>query len=143
MEGNFVRILKLFAIVALLLTLAFPAASKETAGEMDHTGHVGENIHETNIDGYRLAYHLLELDRVPGHHLMVYITGPEGKKIEKAKLGFLIKGPDGSKQKLMAEGMKGAFGTNADFKAAGAYLIKMKALIGEKKLLDAFTYEMK
>ncbi|MBW1789070.1 MAG: hypothetical protein JRK53_21065, partial [Deltaproteobacteria bacterium] len=133
------KILKIFVVAGLFLASAYPALAKETANKMDHSDHVGKMIHETSVEGYRLAYHLLELDKGVGHHLMVYVTGPEGKKIEGAKLGFLIKGPDGSKQKLMAEGMKGAFGANADFRVVGAYLIKMKAVIGEKKLLDAFT----
>lgn len=137
------KILGICAVAVFFLASAYPASSKETANEMDHSSHLGKKIHETAVDGYRLAYHLLELDKGAGHHLMVYITAPEGKKFEEAKLGFLIKGPDGSTQKLMAEGMKGAFGANVDFKTVGAYMIKMKAVIGVKKLIDAFTYEVK
>jgi hypothetical protein len=135
------KILKTVFAILVLMALAFPTFSKEIGNEMDHTGHVGKKIHETEIDGYQLAYHLLLLEKGASHHLMVYIKGPGGTKIKEAKLGFLIKGPDGAGQKVMAEGMKGAFGANVDFKAAGTYLIKMKALIGERKLIDAFTFE--
>lgn len=74
---------------------------------------------------------------------MVYIMDPEGKEIEEAKVGFLVTGPDGSKQKLMAMGMKNAFGVDVNFKVKGTYLIKMKAVTGGKKLIDSFEYKAK
>ena len=57
-------------------------------------------------------------------------------------MGYLVKGPDGSTQKLMTMGMQGAYGADLNFKAKGTYTVKMKAVTGEKKLLDTFTYEV-
>jgi hypothetical protein len=110
---------------------------------MDHSGHVGEKIYEASVGDYQFAYHLVDLKEEDLRHLMVYIMAPEGKMADDAKVGFLVKGPDGSKQKLMAAGMKGAFGANVDFKAKGAYTIKMKLVTGGEKLFDEFIYEVK
>ena len=76
------------------------------------------------------------------HHLMVYVMDPDGRPVEGAKLGYLVEGPDGAKQKLMAMGMQGAFGANANFKTKGTYTVKTKFLAGDKKLLDKFSYEV-
>jgi hypothetical protein len=72
---------------------------------------------------------------------MVYIQNPEGSNISQAKVGFLIIGPDKSKQKLMAMGMKGAFGADVDLRKKGHYTIKTKAVTDEKMLIDKFVYE--
>jgi hypothetical protein len=40
-------------------------------------------------------------------------------------------------------GMQGAFGANANFKNKGTYTVKTKFLIGDKKLLDSFSYEVR
>ena len=77
------------------------------------------------------------------HHLMVYVKDADGHAVEGAKLGYLVEGPDGAKQKLMAMGMQGAFGANANFKTKGTYTVKTKFLAGDKKLLDKFSYEVK
>ncbi len=74
---------------------------------------------------------------------MVSITAPDGTAGEQGKVGFLITEPDGSKQKAMAMGMKGAYGANADFSQKGVYSIKTKAVLGDRKLFDQFTYEVK
>ncbi|MFH1351372.1 MAG: hypothetical protein ABII26_10630 [Pseudomonadota bacterium] len=132
-------------ILALLFTvfLANPTFSGDTNQTMDHSSHVGEKIHEANVEGYHFAYHLVDLKKEPIRHLMVYIMGPDGKQVEEAKVGFLVNGPEGSNQKLMAEGMKGSFGANVDFKARGIYKIKMKVVTGGKNLFEEFTYEVR
>ena len=47
---------------------------------------------------------------------MVYVMDPDGHAVEEAKLGYLVEGPDGAKQKLMTMGMQGAYGANVNFK---------------------------
>ena len=42
----------------------------------------------------------------------------------------------------MAMGMQGAYGADLDFKQNGSYTVKMKAVTGDQKLLDEFTYEV-
>ncbi len=109
---------------------------------MDHSQHMGEKIHESKVEGYQFAYHLLNMEERATHHMMVYIMAPDDGKVEDAKVGFLVNGPDGTKQKLMAMGMKGAYGADLDFKQKGTYTVKMKAVTGDQKFLDEFTYEV-
>ena len=110
---------------------------------MDHSQHMGEKIHESKVEGYQFAYHLLNMEDRATHHMMVYIMAPDDGKVEDAKVGFLVNGPDGTKQKLMAMGMKGAYGADLDFKQKGTYTVKMKAVTGDQKFMDEFTYEVK
>jgi len=135
--------MRIFCIILGLLWLVIPPAfAQKTEKAMDHAKHVGEKIHESRVEGYSLAYHLVDLKDKPRGHLMVYIMDPQGAAVADAKVGFLIQGPDGAKQRLMAEGMKGAFGVNADFDPKGTYVIKMKAVTAHgKKLLDSFQYK--
>ena len=109
---------------------------------MEHSQHIGEKIHESKVEGYQFAYHLLNMEDRATHHMMVYIMAPDGGKVEDAKVGYLVNGPDGTKQKMMAMGMKNAYGADFDFKKKGTYMVKMKAVTGDKKLLDEFTYEI-
>lgn len=143
----------IFFGVAMIL----PAFSQDTGSTMDHSGHVGVMIHESEIEGYRFAYHLMniqkgtaEMNDMQGskeadktHHLMVYVMDPDGRAVEAAKLGYLVEGPDGAKQKLMTMGMQGAYGANVNFKNKGTYRIKAKFLAGDTKLFDKFNYEVK
>ena len=77
------------------------------------------------------------------HHLMVYVMDSQSRPVLDAKLGYLVEGPDGAKQKLMAMGMQGAYGANVDFLKKGVYTIKVKCVTGDKKLFDRFSYEVK
>ena len=109
---------------------------------MDHSQHMGEKIHESKVEGYQFAYHLLNMEDRATHHMMVYIMAPDGGKVEDAKVGFLVNGPDGTKQKIMAMGMQGAYGADLDLKQKGPYTVKIKAVSGDQKFLDEFTYEV-
>ena len=146
-----------FAVLIFFgVALALPAFSQDSGSAIDHSGHIGVIIHESEIEGYRFAYHLIDIQKgteemkdMKGpkeadmtHHLMVYVMAPDGNAIEGAKLGYLVEGPDGAKQKLMTMGMQGAFGANANFKTKGTYTVKTKFLAGDKKLLDKFSYEV-
>ena len=147
-----------FAVLIFFgVALAHLAFSQDSKSPTDHSGHLGVKIHESTIEGYGFAYHLIDIRKgteemkdMKGsneadmtHHLMVYVLDPDGRPVEGAKLGYLVEGPDGAKQKLMAMGMQGAFGANANFKTKGTYTVKTKFLIGDKKLLDSFSYEVK
>ena len=139
------------------VALVLPAYSQDSEAATDHSGHLGVMIHESEIEGYRFAYHLIDIQKgteemkdMKGsketdmtHHLMVYVMDPDGRAVEEAKLGYLVEGPDGAKQKLMTMGMQGAYGANVNFKNKGTYTIKAKFLAGDKKLFDRFSYEVK
>lgn len=120
--------------------------------EMDHSGHRGPNIRNSSVDGYSLAYHLIDLkekmkdmENMPEmqatHHMMVYVVSPDGTPVAEAKVGYLVVGPDGQQQRLMAMGMSDGFGADVDLGAPGAYTVKTKAVAGSTTLRDEFTYE--
>jgi hypothetical protein len=118
-------------------------AASDAMKSMDHSAHVGKKIHEADVQGYRLAYHLLDLPGDHFQHLMVYIIGPKGEPVTEGKVGYLIEGPDGGKQRVMAASMKEAYGGNVNLQSKGSFQIKTKAVFGNKKLLDQFTYDVK
>ena len=142
--------------VFLVVSMVLPVHSQDSKPATNHSEHVGVMIHESTIEGYHFAYHLIDIRKGPEemkdmkgskeadmtHHLMVYVLDPNGRAVEEAKLGYLVEGPDGAKQKLMTMGMKGAYGANVSFKNKGTYTVKTKFLAGDKKLLDGFSYEV-
>ncbi|MBW1696482.1 MAG: hypothetical protein JRH18_22010 [Deltaproteobacteria bacterium] len=133
----------LFLPISVFASLCLAGFALSQATSIDHSGHVGEKIHESTIRGYRLAYHLLVLPGKEARHLMVYIVDPAGKPVSSAKVGYLVIGPNGAKQKVMAMAMKDAFGGDVNFTVKGIYTIKTKAVAGNIKLLDRFTFEIK
>ena len=148
----------LFVVPILFaFALALPGFSQNSGSAIDHSGHIGSVVHESTVEGYSFAYHLIDIRKDPEkikgmegtkaadqtHHLMVYVMDPDGQAVQEAKLGYLVEGPDSAKQKLMTMGMQGAYGANANFKQKGMYTIKAKCLIGDKKLFDRFSYEVK
>ncbi len=133
-----------------------PSASANNSGHgsMDHSAHQGELIHESEVDGYGFAYHLIDMrERMAGmekmpemkntHHLMLYVKSPQGQMVDTAKVGYLIEGPDGKRQTAMCMAMSGGFGADVDFAHPGEYRIKTKVMSGDTKLMDGFTYEVK
>ncbi len=128
-----------------------------TKHDMDHSSHKGDNIRNATVDGYSLAYHLIDMRekmkemKAAGHqhkmdmthHLMIYVKSPEGNAIHSAKVGYLVVGPNEEKQKLMCMAMAGGFGADINFSAPGAYAVKAKVVSGEKKFMDTFSYTVK
>ena len=110
---------------------------------LDHSLHAGQKIHEAYVQGYQLAYHLLDLPNNSFQHLMVYIADKKGNPVMSGKVGFLIKGPDGSEQKVMAMAMKKSFGGNVNFQIKGTYKIITKMVLEDNRLFDKFSYEVK
>ncbi|MFH2218458.1 MAG: hypothetical protein ABII68_02210 [Pseudomonadota bacterium] len=138
---------KQLLIYALSIIISFiivlPGLAEEQIKTMDHSGHAGVKIHESTVQEYRLAFHLLDLPGREERHLMTYIKSSEGLPVTEATVGYLIKGPDNAVQKIMAMGMKDSFGGDVNFTAKGSYTIKVKAVVNDKKLIDEFIYEVK
>jgi hypothetical protein len=126
-----------FLFLASVFFMASPIVAQE------HPGREKIEIHTSTVEGYGLVYALYHFPERKTWHLMVTITGPEGSKVEKGKVGFLVVGPDGSKQKAMAMGMKGSYGADVDIGEKGVYTVKTKAIIGDRKLFDRFKYEVR
>ena len=118
---------------------------------MDHGNMMGDMIHHSNLDGYTIMYHLIDMtahmkempEMKAGHHLMMYIKDAHGNTVEGAKVGYLIIGPDGAKQQVMAMGMSGGFGGDVNLMKHGMYVIKAKTVMGDKKIMDEFHYTVK
>ena len=157
-----------FTLVSLAAALAFtvnPAGAME-GHDMGSSERIGDLFHESVQDGYMLSYYLMDLrdtkedkaaDSHTGqdqsahdkkemdkpHHIMVYIMDKGHNMVEKAKVGFLIKGGDKGTQKIMAMYMSQGFGITADMKAEGVYEIAVKAVTGDVTLMDRFSHEIR
>lgn len=126
-------------------------AVAESHDGMGHTGHGGHKIHESNVDGHHFSYELIDMreqtknmpEMKHTHHLMVYVKDGDGNVVDQGKVGYLVKGPDGERQKAMAMGMAGGFGADLDMSKPGSYEIKTKVVSGETTLMDGFSYEVK
>lgn len=132
---------------------------KGDMAEMDHSGHKGKRVHVSKSGMYQAAYHLIDnmaqmekmgkkMDMsshkgMKSNHLMTYFVGHDGKSVDGGKVGFLVVGPDGAKQKIMAMAMGSGYGADVDMKAKGEYKIKAKAVFGKDTVMDEFTYEVK
>lgn len=121
---------------------ALSGVASETADPMDHSGHLGEKIHESRVQGYHLTYHLLALPGRSEKHLMTYIRKPNGQPVADAKVGYLVIGPAGDRQKVMAMAMQDAFGGDVNLTVKGTYTIRSKAVFGNEKLMDSFEFEV-
>ena len=117
--------------------------------DMDESEKIGELVHKSTVDGYMLSYYLMDLreqqkkDMDKPHHIMVYIMNKDHQKVLEGKVGFMIIDSEGNSQKVMSMFMSEGFGITADMKKKGIYTITTKAVLGDVKLMDKFTYEMK
>ncbi len=156
--------ISIFALIFAALFLTGPAAAMEKGhGTHDAGGSekIGDLFHESTAEGYMLSYYLMDMreskkgdkasehsahgkkDMDKPHHIMVYIMDKDHKPVVKGRVGFLIKDAEGNPQKAMAMYMSKGFGITADMKNKGVYTIVTKAVLGEVKLMDKFTHEMK
>ncbi|NOY69551.1 MAG: hypothetical protein GXP53_08690 [Deltaproteobacteria bacterium] len=122
---------------------------------MDKNAHgnmnmMGTQIRTASVDGYEVAYHVMDMhaqmpdnpEMAGTYHLMVSFKDSTGKPVTSATVGYLVKGPDGKTQKAMAMTMGKSFGANLKLTEKGEYAITAKALIGDKKVIDRFTYAL-
>jgi len=147
--------------ISLLLTGTALAGDDMKGHDMSSSDKVGDLFHESMVDGFMLSYYLMDLRDQKGdtkasghsghakkdmgkpHHIMVYIMDKNHKPVLKGKVGFMIKDEKGVPQKAMAMYMSQGFGITADMKQKGVYTITAKALVGDVKLMDKFTHEIK
>jgi hypothetical protein len=146
-----------------LLTVAFPSlAMNHSQGSNMQSGtdpmaRPGDHILNATVDGHQFSYYLIDMqppmaqmkdqsqmaDMKASHHLMVYVTQPDGKLLDQAKVGYLVVGPDGAKQTQMGMEMRGGFGADLHMGEKGDYSVTTKAVANGKTLMHRFTYEMK
>lgn len=119
---------------------------------VSHAGHQGKLIHEATVKGYHLSYHLIDMTarmkdmkmamppQMGTHHLMIYIQDKDGRPVAAEKVGYLVEGPDGKKQKAMAMGMGNGFGADISLRGSGSYKIHTKIMVGSKIVMDALEY---
>ena len=142
-------------LVLFVFCTGFVYAGSDMKGhDMAKSGKIGDLIHESSVNGYMLSYYFMDLrDQKDNkqdmdtmnkpHHLMVYIMDKNHNPILKGKVGFMIKNDQGKAQKSMGMFMSKGFGTTADMKEKGVYTITTKAMLGDKKIMDRFDYEIK
>ena len=141
MEKRFIFIpVALAFIVSAIMVMPAAAVKGQT---QDHSGHIGLKIHESTVKGYDIAYHLVDLPGRIDKHLMAYVVDQQGNAVTKARVGFLLRGPDGREQKVMAMAMKDSFGGDIDLTSQGSYLVIAKVVHGGQVLLDNFRYMVK
>jgi hypothetical protein len=152
----------LVAVVTLLTVYSSTLAmnhsqGKDVKGGADPAARPGENILNATVDGHQFAYYLIDMqkqmakmqnqsqmtDMKASHHLMVYVTQPDGQVLDQAKVGYLVVGPDGAKQKQMGMKMRDGFGADLQMGEKGPYSVTTKAVADGKTLMHRFTYEMK
>jgi hypothetical protein len=137
---------------------------------MSHQGHAaaaaqpqGTLIREAKVQGDALVYRLYSWEErnammkgmeghvMPGmdntgkstNHLMVFVRGADGKYLSGGKVGFIVTAPDKSEFKTLTMGMSDGYGADVPLKAKGEYLIKTKAVFGDKTLTEDFTHTVK
>ena len=159
------------SLMSVLVLSVFFTASVFAAGrsmqehDMKESDRIGGLIHESIVDGYMLSYYFMDLrdkktddkdkaatdashnmadkEMDKPHHLMVYIIDKNYTPVLKGKVGFMIKNTQGTAQKEMGMFMSEGFGTTADMKKKGVYSITTKIVLGDKKIMDKFDYEIK
>lgn len=166
------KTMKLLASILILSVFCagsvFATGSAMQGHDMGKSEKIGALIHESIVDGYMLSYYFMDLrdkktddkdktamdashtahnmagkEMDKPHHLMVYIMDKNHTPVLKGKVGFMIKNAEGTAQKEMGMFMSEGFGTTADMKKKGVYSITTKIVLGDKKLMDKFDYEMK
>lgn len=143
-----IRTINTLITAAVLLALS---SFQVSAMDMHHNG---EAIRTATVDGVSLNYTLIDMresmkkmghDHAMGamatHHLMVYAKGPDGPV--KGKAGFLVTGPDGKKEQVMAMAMGDGFGADITLAGHGTFTIKAKIAGHGKTLMDEFSYTLK
>ena len=141
-------LISLLTLMLAALIVTGTAFSME-GHDMDESEKIGELFHKSTVDGYMLSYYLMDLreqqkkDMDKPHHIMVYIMDKNHQKVLEGNVGFIIKDSEGNSQKAMAMFMSEGFGITTDMKKKGIYNIITKAVFGDVKLMDKFTYEMK
>lgn len=123
----------------------------------------GVLIRETKLDGIALSYRLYSWDErnammkgMEGHvmagmddsgrsthHLMVFVTGADGKELSGGKVGFVVAGPDKAEFKTLTMAMSGGYGADVPLQARGVHTVRIKAVFGDRTLGEEFTYTVK
>ncbi|MBU0970479.1 MAG: hypothetical protein KKC20_07520 [Proteobacteria bacterium] len=160
MKKSIVRVSLSLIFAVLMAQFAFATSGNKTMPDSDK---FGDLIHESIVDGYSLSYYFMDLRQQAAaekskatsahgshtkemdkpHHIMVYIMDSNQKQVSKGKIGFLIKDAGDKKQTAMGMFMSNGFGATADMKKKGIYTITTKAVLGDKKLMDRFEFEIK
>lgn len=151
--------LKLYGTLALAALLAFAVAQPAFAAEKSAS--YGENIRKTQISGYTLTYYLLsvaekqvtnimptettssDFNKSKSHHLMVFVSRPDGRPATEGKAGFMVVQPNKTETRDIAVSMDGGFGSDVDLPFKGDFTITAKIVLVDVDLLDKFVYSVK
>ncbi len=153
--------MKSYGTLALAALLTFAVAQPVLAADVVKSSMYGMNIRKTQISGYTLTYYLLDVsekqatsvmpsettssdfNRSKSHHLMVFVTRPDGRPAMEGKAGFRVVTPKKTESREMAVSMDGGFGSDVDFPGNGDFNITTKIVLVDVDLLDEFVYKIK
>lgn len=167
---QFVMGLALMIIMGGCVAVQRPVAGGVAMKEEATGSPTGVKIREVSGAGYKFEYFLLALNTSgtgealnsdATHHLMIYITGPDGKPIEDATVSFEVTGRGAAQQLTLtryARGsrrnsssarvltwtpkgvpMEGGYGADLRLTPKGPYSIRTTASFGDRMLSDEFT----
>lgn len=149
----------ILAIAALLsLAMLQPVLAADPAAK---SASYGQNIRKVDVSGYSLSYYLLDViekhitgvmpsettssdfNKMKSHHLMVFVTRPNGRPATEGKAGFLVVQPNKTESRDIAFTMDGGFGSDVDLPSKGDFTITTKIVLADVDLLDRFVYTVK
>lgn len=145
------------AVAALLaLAAAQPVLAANPAGS---SSRYGAEIRKVELSGYTLTYKLIDIHtmnvttvmpkssddggHMKSHHLMVFVTRPDGRPVTQGKAGYLVVQPNKAEAKDIAVPMDGGFGTDVDLSFNGDYTITAKLALPDADLVDTFIHTVK
>ncbi|HEY5998954.1 MAG TPA: hypothetical protein VI078_06565 [bacterium] len=137
---------------ALGLAIASPAFATDLS-------RYGAEIRKAQVSGYTLTYTLIGVPEMnvtsvmpmssydggpnKSHHLMVFVTGANGRAVRDIDVGYVVTRPSGVSDGYPAFVMDGGAGTDVDLAFRGAYTIQTKIALPETELVDSFVYDLK
>lgn len=153
--------MKTFGTFALAALMAFAMAQPALADPAVKSSSYGVNIRKAEVSGYTLTYYLLDVAtkqatnvmpseatssdfyKMKSHHLMVFVTRPDGRPATEGKAGFLVTRPNKTETRDIAFSMDGGFGSDVDLPSTGDFAIATKIVLADVDLLDRFVYTIK
>jgi len=137
------------------------------SGKMEHMEHKDEikmpegmSMKAMNIDGYKVSFHVMTMPayhtymenmghkgqmmgKGATHHIMMDITGQNGKKVESAVVKVKVIDPKKRSQYQALMSMMGNYGANFNMPAKGKYQIMTLFKIDGRKHKGGYWHEVK
>ncbi len=148
------------ALLSACATSRTAMAGRPMTDQSTGTPH-GNKVREAKVEGYVLRYYVIDLDgasRYMTHHLMLYVTGPDGRPTPGGTATFKVTAHDQAEQTFVASFGRGGsrtifrplkrtgipmetgYGADVKFKRGSAYTISTRLGVSGKQVVDEFEY---